>query len=332
MLRTVPLSVSFLFLILVSVFSAPADPEKGGAPGVIDTQAPVMGSDLVIANTNSSTSTALSLTLTWGSASDNVTPTERIAYKVVMGLAATDVSTTTKANALTGPAVVMDWTMSVATTTFSTGLSPHTNYWFAVVTKDAVGNLALSKVTLYTPVAADTMVRMDGSNATNGFGGKDTLFIKNSTVNARVPYLRFDLASVSGASVTKALLQFAVYRDASTAAANQTVSVTGLTASASQTWIEGTTNGTPAGPGELTWATQPTEMGTVLDSTTITDSVGTTPTYVTLDLTKFVNGQLAVGNKVFTLKFTGNLAVSTLMGILSKESIGLRAPFLTITH
>lgn len=83
-----------------------------------------------------------SLNVSWGAATDNVSPQAALSYRLVRASTAGAVDTIAEIDAITGPALLLDWT--VAQTQVSvTGLSANTLYWFAVAARDAAGNEAV---------------------------------------------------------------------------------------------------------------------------------------------------------------------------------------------
>lgn len=87
----------------------------------------------------------------WGAATDNVTATANLEYKLVKDNAATtNIDTITKADAKAGADLVQDWTAAF-TNRNVTGLTHGNTYHFAVLVRDAAGNKAL-----YTPNSATT--------------------------------------------------------------------------------------------------------------------------------------------------------------------------------
>ena len=99
---------------------------------------------------NYSVITGHSLFVNWGAATDNLTPASLLEYKVVHGLAATDIDSVIKANAVSAANIVLDWTPHL-TGVSATGLSDASIHYFAVLVKDADGNQSL-----YSPVAVTT--------------------------------------------------------------------------------------------------------------------------------------------------------------------------------
>jgi photosystem II stability/assembly factor-like uncharacterized protein len=92
-------------------------------------------------------------TVSWGAASDDVTVSASLLYKVVQASLGTAIDTVSEANAITtaGAGLVMDWTANT-TSSAVTGLASSTTYYFNVLVKDAAGN-----VSCYTPAAQATI-------------------------------------------------------------------------------------------------------------------------------------------------------------------------------
>jgi hypothetical protein len=102
-----------------------------------DVTAPVLGSGVVFFN-----AATTSVDVDWGAASDDVTAQASLEYKLVMAAAASDVDTVAEANAITGAGLIQDFAAAL-TSQSVTGLTAATSYAFAVVVRDAAGNLEL---------------------------------------------------------------------------------------------------------------------------------------------------------------------------------------------
>lgn len=111
-----------------------------------DVTPPVLGGGLVFNNL-----AATSVDIDWGAASDDVTLQAGLEYKLVMAAQDTDVDTLAEADAITGTGLVQDFAAAL-TTQPVTGLTAATSYAFAVVVRDAAGNLAL-----YPPQTVTTL-------------------------------------------------------------------------------------------------------------------------------------------------------------------------------
>ncbi len=94
------------------------------------------------------TGTATTVALNWTAATDNGTSPENLRYKVVQASSVSELSTVAKADLAT---VVADWTEALTSTTAS-GLSDGVVYAFAVLVKDAGGNISL-----YSPITVTTL-------------------------------------------------------------------------------------------------------------------------------------------------------------------------------
>jgi hypothetical protein len=148
-----------LTLIVSSLaFLAACKSDSGsGSGGEDDTTAPTLGSAIGFSGT-SATATAVS----WGAASDDVTAQAGLQYKLVRASSSADIDTADEANAIVGPGLVRDWTAG-ATTAPASGLSASTAYWFAVLVRDAAGNMSL-----YAPASVTTSATADTTAPTIG--------------------------------------------------------------------------------------------------------------------------------------------------------------------
>lgn len=117
-----------------------------------DSTAPTVGTALT-----ASSITTTTLTLSWGAASDAVTGVGQLQYKLLRAADSVQLDTITEANAITGSGKMMDWT--AGTTSFNgTGLTEGTSYAFAVLVRDAAGNMSL-----YTPISVVMKTSIGGA-------------------------------------------------------------------------------------------------------------------------------------------------------------------------
>lgn len=82
------------------------------------------------------------ITVSWKAATDDVTPSDKLSYKLVTSSNLNLIDSIAKVEAVTGPGLIMDW----ATNTLSKSLvdlEPGRSYSFAVIVKDTDGNMAL---------------------------------------------------------------------------------------------------------------------------------------------------------------------------------------------
>lgn len=112
----------------------------------LDDVPPVVGTSVTFSQVGET-----SLTVEWGAATDAITSAADLEYKVGRAASAAEIDTIAEVDALSGDSLVMDWsanTYSVA----ETGLSSQTTYYFAVLVRDAAGNVAL-----YSPQSVTTL-------------------------------------------------------------------------------------------------------------------------------------------------------------------------------
>lgn len=144
------------FLLSIALgFSACKDPVgKAGS----DASPPTAGSAITFAGT-SATATSVS----WGAASDDVTPQSSLQYKLVMASSGAAIAEVDAANAVSGAGLVLDWSEN-ALSANATSLSQGTTYWFAVVVRDGAGNMGVyAPRSVATAVSADTTPPATGS-------------------------------------------------------------------------------------------------------------------------------------------------------------------------
>jgi hypothetical protein len=119
-----------------------------------DTTAPTTGTAVSCSGTS-----ATGTTVSWGAATDNVSAAASLSYKVVQASSSGAIDTVAEADAAT---VTMAWTTD--TTSFGvTSLTASTTYYFAVLVKDAAGNMSL-----YAPVSVTTSDTPDTTAPTAG--------------------------------------------------------------------------------------------------------------------------------------------------------------------
>lgn len=112
----------------------------------LDTEPPTIGSGITFRQV-----TANSIGFNWGNAQDNVTSTSLLQYRVVLAPQAEDIDTSAEVAALAGSQVVVDWTSDLLKAQVI-DLSSYTQYYFAVVVRDAAENMSL-----YPPQSAKTL-------------------------------------------------------------------------------------------------------------------------------------------------------------------------------
>ena len=124
------------FTILTVMFAC-KKADEGGAPGGSSTvdPTPVADSNLVVSSISAS-----GFTVTWPAATDDATAAVDLQYKLVYSLTN---NLDTAANAEANGIVAMNWTANALTNTISS-LSNSTIYYFAVLVKDADGNIGFA--------------------------------------------------------------------------------------------------------------------------------------------------------------------------------------------
>jgi hypothetical protein len=157
------------------------------------------------------------------------------------------------------------------------------------------------------PAAADAFVRA-GANANRNFGADPTLLVKDgSDAVDRRAVVRFDLRRIAARSVRRVVLTLFVEE-----LPNGVPAPVRTAAIANDTWSEAT----------LTWNTQPT-----VKASEVSYSVTTTG-WMRLDLTAYVNAQLAT-DTVVSLALFDDTTARRLIQWSSKE--GAHPPMLEIT-
>jgi surface protein len=111
-----------------------------------DNVSPILGDSILFADV-----TENSLQVSWGSASDNITQTSGLRYKLVKATHLSALDTINKADSISGENLVMDWTPNI-NSQIVTGLNEGTTYYFAVLVRDIAKNKAL-----YAPASQTTL-------------------------------------------------------------------------------------------------------------------------------------------------------------------------------
>ncbi len=122
-------------LVCAAVFAAGCSKEE--IPPAEDTKPPVAGTPITFSDIRYN-----SVTLSWGEAQDEVTPKERLQYRVVSSSTYITINTVSECANITGDAVLRDWAEYVPSLSIS-DLTPETVYWYAVLVRDEKGNMAL---------------------------------------------------------------------------------------------------------------------------------------------------------------------------------------------
>lgn len=111
-----------------------------------DTKAPTVGSAITFSDIRYN-----SFTVSWGEASDDVSPKEKLQYRVVRSSTYININTIRECAETEGDAVLRDWAEYVPSLTIS-DLTQQTVYWIAVLVRDEKGNM-----TLYYPQQVRTL-------------------------------------------------------------------------------------------------------------------------------------------------------------------------------
>jgi len=102
-----------------------------------DTQAPTRGSLMTFTDVK-----YYEITFQWGEASDNISPGERLKYRVVRSSNFDSINTVRECLAVEGSDVILEWSDYVPSITMG-GLVQSTTYYLAVLVKDEAGNVEI---------------------------------------------------------------------------------------------------------------------------------------------------------------------------------------------
>lgn len=138
-------------MILILLFSGCPNP-PGDDPGDDEDITPPSIGTAITSSGTSGTATSVN----WGAAADDVTSVANLEYKLVKAASAEAIDSVSEANAVSGADLAMDWTANTLTKAV-TGLTPSTTYYFAVLVRDAAGNMSLySPQSVTTSASGDT--------------------------------------------------------------------------------------------------------------------------------------------------------------------------------
>ncbi len=136
---------TYYFAVLVRDAAGNMSLYSPAGQATLDVTPPAAGSGITFADV-----TENSMTVNWGVATDNITSQASLEYKMVKGNDSTAIDTVAEADAVTGADLVLDWTANTLTGAVS-GLTDGVTHYFAVLVRDAAGNMAL-----YTPAGQVT--------------------------------------------------------------------------------------------------------------------------------------------------------------------------------
>lgn len=119
--------------------------DSGTEDELVDTRAPLAGSDLTF-----SSHTASSIAISWGAATDETSTTARLQYRLVRAVAAESIDTASEVSAVTGSNLLVDWTTASLSYT-DTAASENATFFYNVAVRDEKGNISI-----YTPQSAST--------------------------------------------------------------------------------------------------------------------------------------------------------------------------------
>lgn len=161
---------SWKSIILVALVLGLVSCQKKKDEITADPAAPIFPSNIHFSN-----KTSTGLTLTWEAATDDMTPSSEIKYKVTYSTA-NSLDTTEKAEAAT---VLMEWTANTFTTSLSS-LTHSTTYYFAVMAKDSDDKVTLLSDATATLCSGKIIFLASTSNANvGGISGADSICNSN---------------------------------------------------------------------------------------------------------------------------------------------------------
>lgn len=152
---------------------------SSGGSGTADTTAPTVGTTISFSGT-----TDTSVTVTWGAATDGVTAQNQLQYRLLRSISN---NLTSVSNAETNGTEVLAYTTNQLSQSAS-GLTQNTQYYFAVVVKDAAGNKALYTQQPVTTQAAGSVSAPTFSPVAGTYTSAQNVTITSATSGATVCY------------------------------------------------------------------------------------------------------------------------------------------------
>ncbi len=162
--------------------TAGGDAGAGGG-GSSDTTAPTPGTAISFSGISDTT-----ITVSWGAASDAVTPAANLQYRLVRAATSAEIDTVAEVDAAGGGVTVIDDYTTNLTSRNVTGLTASTTYFFAVVVRDAAGNKAIYAPASQATSAPGTTASPVFNPAPGTFGTAPNLQMTSSTSGAIICY------------------------------------------------------------------------------------------------------------------------------------------------
>ncbi len=178
----------FIFAALLAACksegSAAGNTDSGSSGGgASDTTVPIAGTAISFSGISDT-----AVTVSWGAASDAVTSTASLQYRLVRAATSGLIDTIAEVdNAGAGVTVVDNYTAGL-TTRNVTGLTDSTTYFFAIVVRDAAGNKAIYAPASTTTSAAGTTASPVFNPAPGTFGTAPNLQMTSATGGAAICY------------------------------------------------------------------------------------------------------------------------------------------------
>ena len=166
-----------------SASGAAGDDSGGGTTTTADTTPPTAGTAISFSGISDTT-----ITVSWGAASDAVTTTGNLQYRLVRAATSAAIDTIAEVDAAGAGVTVIDDYTAALTTRNVTGLTASTTYFFAVVVRDAAGNKAIYTPASQTTTAAGTTASPVFNPTPGTFGTAQNLQMTSSTSGAIVCY------------------------------------------------------------------------------------------------------------------------------------------------
>ncbi len=183
------LIVIFVFAALLaacgggSASGAAGGDSGGGGGGTSDTTAPVAGTAITFSGVSDTT-----ITVSWGAASDSVTATANLQYRLVRAATSAAIDTVAEVDAAGGGVTVVDDYTTNLTSRNVTGLTATTTYFFAVVVRDAAGNKSIYTPASQATSAAGTVASPVFNPAPGTFGTAPNLQMTSVTSSSIICY------------------------------------------------------------------------------------------------------------------------------------------------
>ncbi len=208
MKKTKTISIKIIFLLILSLIAC--SPESSFIEGKeADSIPPVAVSEIIFSNVSEN-----GVTVSWGEASDDITPASELQYKLLQASSIEELNTIEKSSDCKN--IIINWSQGTIKHSIN-GLIPNTKYVFAVLVLDIEGN-----ITLYEPKEIKTTfikvigIGLNKLNTNIPVGGSENLTFTFSPSDAADQNVTWTSSDTSKATVSTSGLVTGVEKGTST--------------------------------------------------------------------------------------------------------------------